>query len=215
MRNSNLVLIPKKSVQDMVPNVEDFRPISLLSTDYKILARILARRLEMALSGVVGPHQTCGFRGRSINTNLHRIRTVCEVAESGTYPLAVLQLDLRKAFDQVDHTFLFMLLSQCGIGDAMVDWIKICYTEMTTSIIMNGELGPPINIGRSVRQGCPMSPILFALYIEPLCRMAIASKSIRGLVLGDEELKVLAYADDVAFVCTSREQAGEVVALAE
>ncbi|KAH9380721.1 hypothetical protein HPB48_008897 [Haemaphysalis longicornis] len=59
--------------------------------------------------------------------------------QSGVHSLAVLQLDLKKVFDQVDHAFLFMLLGQCGIGDATVEWINICYTEITTGIIMNGE----------------------------------------------------------------------------
>lgn len=117
MRESHLVLIPKNPKSDVLPAVTDFRPITLLSTDYKILARILARRLETALRGVVGGHQTCGFKGRSINTNLHRMRTVCEAAEIGVMPLAVLQLDFRKAFDQVDRTFLFTLLRHCGVGE--------------------------------------------------------------------------------------------------
>lgn len=214
MRPSHLVLIPKETSSKSLPAVTDFRPITLLSTDYKILARILARRLEMALRGVVGEHQTCGFKGRSINTNLHRMRTACEAAEMGVMPIAILQLDLRKAFDQVDRTFLFTLLRHCGIGETMMEWLETCYADITTSVMLGGALGPSIEVSRSVRQGCPMSPVLFALYLEPLCRMIATSNSIRGLVLGNEELRVLAYADDIAVVCTSRTQVSEVAELA-
>lgn len=214
MRTSHLALIPKKVPTDSIPDVADYRPISLLSTDYKILARVLAGWLESALSAVVGPHQTCGFKGRSINSNLHRMRVAVEAAESGLLPLAIVQLDLRKAFDQVDHNFLLDLLQHCGIGDTMIDWITTCYEDISTCVVTNRSVGTPIDIHRSVRQGCPMSPILFTLYLEPLCRMALASEVINGLKMGDEELRVLAYADDVAFICTRGSQVGEVIKLA-
>lgn len=214
MRNSHLVLLPKTPQSGPIPSTSDFRPISLLSSDYKILARILAHRLETALSPVVGPHQTCGFKGRTINSNLHWMRTACEAGELGLAPLAVLQLDLRKAFDRVQRPFLFTLLRHCGVGDAMMEWIQICYTQITTSIIVNGQVGTPIMVQNSVRQGCPMSPLLFALYLEPLCRMVAASTKIEGLVMGGRELRVLAYADDVALICTTAAQAGEVLRLA-
>lgn len=96
----------------------------------------------------------------------------------------------------------------------MMKWLETCYADITTSVMLGGALGPPIEVSRSVRQGCPMSPVLFALYLEPLCRMIATSNSIRGLVLGNEELRVLAYADDIAVVCTSRTQVSEVAELA-
>lgn len=110
MCTGHLVLIPQKVPTDSVPDVADYRPIGLLTTDYKILARILPRRLEGALSPVVGPYQTCGFKGWSINSNLHRMRAAYEAGESGLLPLVVVQLNLRKAFVQVDHNFLLDLL---------------------------------------------------------------------------------------------------------
>lgn len=208
MRDSHLVLLSKKPLTESTPDVNDFRPITLLTADYKILAKILAKRLELALGGVVGNHQTCGFRGRSIITNLHRMRSACEAAELGVTQLAVLQLDLRKAFDQVNRPYLLALLRHCGIGDIMLDWMETCYKDITTSLVLNSVPGAPIPVQRSGSQGCPMSPVLFALYLEPLCRMIVASDTISGLVLGDEELRVLAYADDVAFFLLIRGAGG-------
>lgn len=100
MRNSNLVLLHK---------------------NYKFLARIYARRVETALRSVVGRHLKCGFRGRSININLHRMQTACGVAESCIHPLAVLKVQLRKAFCQVAHACLFVLFSQFKLGDEMAE----------------------------------------------------------------------------------------------
>lgn len=101
MRESHPVLIPKKtkSGNRLPPNRTP------VYTNYKILARILARRLEMAPRSVVGEHQICGFQG----SNLHRIRTVYEAAEMSVMRIAVPQ-HLRRAFNQVDRGYLFTLL---------------------------------------------------------------------------------------------------------
>lgn len=101
MRQSLVVLIPKPHSGNDIPSVSNFRPISLLCTDYKVLTRILARRLERGIAEVVGDHQTYAIKSRSIAHNLHAMRTVCEAAEAFNTPLAVLQIDLSRAFDRV------------------------------------------------------------------------------------------------------------------
>lgn len=92
------------------------------------------------------------------------------------------------------------------------EWIAFCYGEIGTRLLINGVKGAHIPIGRSVRQGCPLSPILFALQLEPLCRAISADQSTRGLKLGDEEdVSVLAFADDVAIICSSKRQVEAVL----
>ncbi|KAM7289623.1 uncharacterized protein ISCGN_029752 [Ixodes scapularis] len=76
MRQAMVVLIPKKRSPHSCPSVEDFRPISILTTDYKILAKILAKRLDRGIRCVVGDHQAYGIRGRSIQDNLHMMRVI-------------------------------------------------------------------------------------------------------------------------------------------
>lgn len=71
--------------------------------------------------------------------------------------------------------------------------------------MVNGELTERVDVRSSVRQGCPMSPLLFALFLEPLCRKIINSDQLRGFRLQSCEVRVLAYADDVAFICTDKE----------
>ncbi|KAM7306569.1 hypothetical protein ISCGN_010272 [Ixodes scapularis] len=208
MRQAVTVLIPNKKAQG-TPEVGNFRPVSLLTSDYKILAKIIAKRLEWGLRDVIGEHQTYGVKGRTISTNLHTMRVVYEAAQVLQCPLAVLQVDLSKAFDRVCHAFLFRLLENCGIGSRLLRYVQICYRSITTRLLVNGDMTAPISVTRSVRQGCPMSPILFALYLEPLCRTIIGDANIRGLSLLTGSLKVLAYADDVAVVCSSRTQVRE------
>ncbi|KAM7304867.1 hypothetical protein ISCGN_014767 [Ixodes scapularis] len=212
MRESFTVLIPKKTKKGPIAETTDFRPISLLCCDYKILAKILARRLDIGLRKIIGPHQSYGIRGRSIARNLHVMRTVCEASAEGHQPLAVMQLDLRQAFDRVSHKFLLAALDHFGVGERLREWIALCYREIGTRLLINGVKGARIPIGRSVRQGCPLSPILFALQLEPLCRAISEDQSISGLQLGDgKDVSVLAFADDVAIICSSKKQVEAVL----
>lgn len=205
MRRGLTVLLPKKHSRQ-VPTVSDFRPISLLTTEYKILAKIIARRLDFALGAVIGNHQSYGIKGRRISDNLHAMRILCEATSVGGSRAAVLQVDLSKAFDRVTHDFLFNLLKACNIGDRLLKYIGVCYRQVTTRLVINGRTTPTIQLNRSVRQGCPMSPVLFALYLEPLCRTILNDSNITGFSFADTSLKVLAYADDLTLVGASREE---------
>ncbi|KAM7296912.1 hypothetical protein ISCGN_022067 [Ixodes scapularis] len=147
MRESFTVLISKKSKTSAVAEVTDFRPISLLCCDYKIRAKILARRLDTGLRSVIGPHQSYGIRGRSIARNLHAMRSVCEATAVGHEPLAVIQLDLRQAFDRVSHKFLHAALKHFGVGEELRGWIALCYRDISTRLLINGDRGAPIRIG--------------------------------------------------------------------
>ncbi|KAM7306341.1 hypothetical protein ISCGN_010064 [Ixodes scapularis] len=204
MRQALTVLIPKKSTGSSVLTSDRLRPISLLTTDYKLLARILAKRLEMGLKFVVGDHQTYGFKGRSITSNVHTLRILSETAETTGLSAAVLQIDLSKAFDRVSHAFLFNMLEACGVGKRIAKYIKLCYKDISTRLLVNGSVTEKISVQGSVRQGCPLSPILFSLYLEPVCRRIISDTRIQGVPLARNATKMLAYADDVTVVAATR-----------
>ncbi|KAM7310057.1 uncharacterized protein ISCGN_007017 [Ixodes scapularis] len=149
MRQAVTVLIQKKNSKG-TPKVNHFRPISLLTSDYKILAKILAKRLEWGLRDVVGEHQAYGIKRRTISTNLHAMRIVCEAAQVLKLPVAVLQVDLSKAFDRVRHSFLFRLMKECGIGVRLLRYVQLCYRDITTRLLVNGNRTAPIAVTRSV-----------------------------------------------------------------
>lgn len=135
------------------------------------------------------------------------MRVVSEAAEAGRVnPVALVQLDLSKAFDRVHRKYLSALLHYFGVGETIEGWVSICYRDNYTRLLVNGVPGAAINIEHSVKQGCPLSPALFALYLEPLCRSLLADDKIRGDVLGDAQTKALSYADDVALAYSSREE---------
>lgn len=87
MRQALTVLVPKENTASSATSVDNLRPISPLTTDYKILAKFLTKRLEVGLSGIIGEHQRYGFKGIFIITNAHTMRIICETAEAEQCPI--------------------------------------------------------------------------------------------------------------------------------
>ena len=208
---AHTVLIPKTEQSEKLKLVSSYRPISLTNCDYKILMKVLARRLQGVIKKLVGPHQTCGIMGRSIVTNIHKMRCVLECCDANQGGVAILQIDLEKAFDSVSHVLLLAILEHVNVGSVIRDGVAMAYRNCTTRLVVNKSLGTPINIRRSVRQGCPLSPLLFSLYIESLCLAITENSSIHGFKLQASEVKVLAYADDVAVCCTDQESGSATI----
>ena len=107
-----MITLLKKGGKHIWEGLDDYRPITLLNTELKILARVLANRLQL-VSDLIGPEQTYAVKGRSIQDNLHLIRKVHEGIEDDT-EAALISLDQSKAFDRVDYQFLATVLETAG-----------------------------------------------------------------------------------------------------
>lgn len=123
----------------------------------------------------------------------------------------MLQIDLEKAFDCVDHGILLAILDHVNVGSVIRDGVALAYQNCTTRLIVNKSLGAPIKVQRSVRQGCPLSPLLFCLYIETLCMKIINDNSICGFRFQAAEVKLLAYADDIALFASDQASISKAV----
>ena len=182
---------------------KNWRPISLLNVDYKLCSRTLAGRLLKVIQHVVAPDQTCGVPGRFIGENVAFLRDVAAFANESNIPAAVLSLDQEKAFDWVDWSFLFLLLSKMGFGPSFISWVKLLYTDVCSSIFINGYTSRSFKPSRGVRQGCPLSPLLYVLTMEVLAVNIRANPAIKGLSLPNtvSPLPVLSlYADDTSVI---------------
>lgn len=187
------VLFKRKGKREDLAN---YRPISLLNVDYKILASILNERLKGVVGTVLGPAQSYGVPRRDIMDCTLSIK--CSLAklleEGGLY----LKLDLEKAFDNVSHRFLFQMLRVLGFGPRFCGWIQLLYGCATSVVKCNGSLSDPFEIRKSVRQGCPLSAVLYAVTTEPLVQAILKDSRIRGIRSpGLTEFKLALYADDV------------------
>lgn len=213
-RQSHVVLFPKTEDPAALLSVRAYRPITLTNTDYKIFAKVLGRRLQSVITRLVGPHQTCGIKGRSIVTNIHVARTVLECCDAYCGRVAMVQLDLEKAFDRVVHKVLFNILEHINVGKVLSEGIEMYYADISSRIKINKSLTASFQINSSVRQGCPLSPLLFALYLEPFCLKIMSSSAIKGFRLSTSEVKLPTYADDIAVFCSDQDSVSNAISVA-
>ena len=115
----------------------------------------------------------------------------------------MINIDLKKAFDGVDHEFLFKIMEKMGFSQRFISWIKILYNDIQSSVLINGHLGNFFNVNRGVRQGCPLSMILYVISQEPLYQAIKQTKQIAPLDIPCKPIKLLGYADDTTFFVKS------------
>ena len=193
-------LIPK------TPNpksVKDWRPISLLNTDYKILSTIISSRLKPILNSVISPEQQCGLPNRQIFNNHLNILSVINYSKDLNQLLAIVQIDFYKAFDSISHEYILSTASKLGIPDSLLKWIQIFLYNLSARLNLNGSLSDLIPVKCGIRQGCPLSMLLFLIGIEPLTKKILSSPKIQGISLGTSSLKVTHYADDLSLFISS------------
>jgi len=182
---------------------EDYRHITLLNSDYNILARIIAQRLRPVLADHLTEAQFCEVPGNTIIDAGATVRDTIAYAENGRIPLCVLSLDFKNAFDRITHNYLFQTLQGYGIGNAFIAGIKRMYEGPTSSVQINGHQYGPIPIRYAVRQGCPMSMAIYALCLHPF--LHLLDLNLPGIRIGrrTRPTSVVAYADDVIIFVTS------------
>ncbi len=197
-------------------DVKNWRPISLLNLDFKILAKCLANRLKKCMNKLVHPDQTCGIKGRTIFENIIVAQDAIFVSNKNNKPLAIISIDQTKAFDRLNRGFMFKVLKKFGFGDSFINWIKTLYTDIESQICTNGYISKPFKLGRGVRQGCPLSPMLYTLTTEALLCAIRKSGNIKGFLgPGDIEIKVKGYADDTAIYVRDIESVQNTIDLVE
>ena len=180
LRGALITLIFKKG--DPLDH-KNWRPISLLNVDYKMCARTLAGCLFKVLHRVIHPDQTCWVRGRFLGENVALLWDVVSFTSESGIPAAVLSLDQEKAFDRVDWAFLLRTLAHMGFGPSFVSWIRLLCTNVRSAILIDGYTSESFLPSRGVRQGCPLSPLLYVISIEVLAASLRANLVIRGLCL--------------------------------
>ena len=197
MRTAVLSLLFKKGDKKLLKN---WRPVSLLCVDYKIIAAALSLRLKCALRFLISTDQTCSIPGRTILSNLRLTRDIMSYARNKKLEGVILNLDQEKAFDRVDHDFLHKVMEKMNIGPYFRTWIKTLYAAITSNITNNGYLSAPVFISRGVRQGCPLSALLYVIVAETLGQAIRCHPDIRGFKIPgcNREVRISQYADDTS-----------------
>jgi hypothetical protein len=202
---------------DNSQSLGNWRPISLLNTDYKIISKALSLRLSKVLSSIVSIDQTCSVPGRSITDNIHLFRNIVDFCNSKGVGAAFVSLDQAKAFDRVSHHYMFSVLKAFGFGPSFVKWVSLLYHDISSSVLVNGFISDSFPVSRGVRQGCGLSPLLYVLCMEPFAHAIKADPHIRGLSLPGStgEARISQYADDTTLILTSKASISKVFLVSE
>lgn len=132
-RRAILNLIPKLSIKDL-RQLKNWRPLSLLNTDYKILAKTLATRLQNAIQNLISEYKTGCLKGRFIGQNIRTIVNTLDITTMNNIPGFMVMLDFEKAFDSVSWDYLFRTLESFNFGNNFIKWINSC-TQNRRSVL--------------------------------------------------------------------------------
>ena len=178
------------------------RPISLICVDTKIMSKIIANRLKPIMKCCISNEQFCGSEKSIIECN-NVTRDMLYYINEQNITCALINIDLQKAFDSVNHSFLFSVMRKMGFSLEFISFIQMFYNEVISVCLVNGHQGNSFNIKRGVRQGCPLSMLLYVLAQEPLYRALKASTQIQAIDIPCKETKLLGFADDTSIFVNS------------
>ena len=183
------------------PNIKstNWRPITLLGIDYKLLTKTLGERLKLVLPGLINKDQNGFVPGGNIFFSAHTIRDILFYCKKENLDLILLALDYSKAFDSVNFDFIHKTFELFNFGENLRHWIKIIFTEGKSCISNNGHISETFDIERSTRQGDPISPLIFILCLEILFITIRSDGNINGFVIKNNEFKLTSYADDATY----------------
>ena len=209
---ATIILLYKKGIRE---DIRNWRPISLLNTDYKLLSKCLAERVKLVLKEIINPDQRGCVPGRYIGENIRLIDDVLYEIDDQDIEGLILQIDQEKAFDRVEWTWLFSCLSYFNFGDKFISYIKTMYKNAKSSIMTNGYQSIYFDITRGIRQGDALSALLYIIQFEPLMNKIRENDNIQGVNLNLKFIgesvytKGCQYVDDSNNILKNFESVGE------
>ena len=187
-------LLPKgEKERDQLGN---WRPLTLLSVEYKIISGCIAQRLSGVMDKIIGPDQNGYVKDRFIGESIRTVFDVMSHAKTKNTTGMLLLVDFKKAFDCLSHNFILKCLTFYGFGADFISWIKLLIENFKACTTHAGNISNPFLLGRGSKQGDPISSLLFILCIEILSIKI--SKRIVGFKVGGIHMKKTLYADDLS-----------------
>ncbi|GJY17559.1 RNA-directed DNA polymerase, eukaryota [Tanacetum coccineum] len=199
--SSFIALIPKVPDANLV---KDFRPISLIGSIYKIIAKILSNRLVNVLGDIVNEVQSAFIAERQMLDGPFILNEILQWCTKKKKKTLIFKVDFEKAFDSIRWDFLDDVLKEFGFRCKWRNWIQSCLTSSKGSILVNGCPTNEFQFYKGLKQGDPLSPFLFILVMESLhlsFQRIVNAGMFKGIVL-DQSLCLshMFYADDAIFL---------------
>ena len=183
---------PGKSKEYM----KNWRPITLLNVDYKIISGVIANRMKKYLSNIISDCQKGFVAGRYIGECTRLTSDIIFKMKKLKMEGIILLIDFEKAFDSISWSFIDKTLKYFNFGERFCKWVNLFYNNIESCVTNNGFFSERFQLGRGVRQGDPLSPYLFILAAEILTQALTNNKNIKGIKIDNSEFLISQLADD-------------------
>ena len=192
--------------------IRNWRPISLQNTIYKLYSAVIGKRLSSwaQYNSIFSPSQKGFLPCEGCLEHNFLLSSVLQDSRRRRAPVCITWLDISNAIPSVPHGVLMEMLSRTGVGPHTRDIVKDIYTDSTMCVRTGNGLTAPIPCNKGVKQGCPLSPILFNFVMEPLIR-AVDSILSGGYTIGNHTIRSLTYADDLCVMTQTTKAMQEVL----
>ena len=187
--------------------VSDYRPIALCNVYYKIILKILTKRMQPLLFHVISENQSAFVLGRAISDNVlitHEVIHYLKTSKAKQRVFMVVKTDMSKAYDRLELEFIRRVLLRLGFHVKWVQWIMACINSVTYAFLINGSPRGRVKPSSGICQGDPLSPYIFIMCSEVLsgqCNKAKAEGTLEGVKVakGSPWVNHLFFADDTMF----------------
>jgi hypothetical protein len=205
-RRGVISLIPKP--QKDLEHLKNWRPITLLNCDYKLLTKGIANRVKKILPSIISDDQGGFVKGRYIGCNIQRLQNLINICDKGPELNILTNIDFEKAFDTIHWDFIYRALRKLKFPEKLISWVKCIYNDIETCVMNNGFTTKFFKPKRGVRQGCPLSPYLFIISTEIMNRWLKEKLTKHGVKdkKGNNYL-ISQFADDTSFAIGSTKKA--------
>ena len=195
-REGILNLIPKGTKDSRF--LKNLRPITLLNADYKIVEKVIAKRIQSVIDKIIHPDQTGFMSNRRISLNIRRVLDIMNWCQINSIPAFILNLDFLKAFDRCEVNSILKSLAYFKFPDYIIKWIEVLYTLFSVKIQNRGFFSNPINVERSVHQGGCASAFLFNILVETLAN-ELRENLEHSIYIQEHKHDINQYADDTGY----------------
>ena len=194
-REGILNLIPKPNKDSRY--IKNLRPITLLNTDYKIIEKAIANKIEPTLKHIIHTDQRGFMKDRRISVNIRKFLDIMDYAKNEDLDAVVLSLDFVKCFDKCSFTILHGSLDFYGFGQIVKDWTKVLYQDFRVRVQNNGHFSEDIKVRKGVHQGGCCSSLYFLLIAEILAMTLRQDERIEGITIQQIRQLLNQFADDM------------------